>query len=296
MEEIVDRAVAFGYDAVDLWPHRPLTFPPEMTREQKTNLLSYANDKGIKFAAVDACTNFMRTDHVLVPHTEKELLYVRSCCELARDLDCKVVRLLPAFIGYFWHDYWDKGYCNTAMHSRTVEVSTQDDYLLEWDSVRAGIIDSAKIAREFGVTLAVQGHPPVVNCVQDLIDLVDEVAMDNVKIGLDLPLFDHQESDYIAKIVKTIGKKMVHSHTLGVRLRYGPSGSVYASEEVVPGDGIENWLPFFKACKEVGYEGYFAYEQCAPFLMPGHKKPTIEEIDRRQKAGFEFIKSFEAQL
>ena len=296
MKEIVDRAVKFGYDAVDLWPHRPLTFPPDMTKESKSELLCYANDKGIKFAAVDACTNFMRTDHVLVPHTEKELLYVRSCCELARDLDCKVVRILPAFIGYFWHDYWDKGYCNTAMHSRTVEVSTQDDYLLEWDSVRAGIIDSGKIAQEFGVTLAVQGHPPVVNCVQDLIDLVDEVDMDNVKIGLDLPLFEHQESDYVTKTVKAIGKKMIHSHTLGVKLRYGPSGFVYASEEVVPGDGVENWLPFFKACKEVGYEGYFAYEQCAPFLMPGHKKPTIEEIDRRQKAGFDFIKSFEVQI
>lgn len=296
MEEIVDRAAKFGYDAVDLWPHRPLTFPPDFTLQARKDLLSYANDKGIKFAAVDGCTNFMRTDHALVPHLEKELLYVRSCCELARDLDCKVVRILPAFIGYFWQEYWDQGYCQTAMHSRTLEVSTQDDYLLEWESVRSGIMDAGKIAREFGVTLAVQGHPPVVNCVQDLIDLVDEVNMDTVKIGLDLPLFDHQDSEYISKTVKTIGKKMIHSHTLGVKVKYGPSGFVYATEEVIPGDGIENWLPFFKACKENDYEGYFAYEQCAPFLMPGHKKPTIEEIDRRQKVGFDFIKSFESQI
>ncbi|KPL77334.1 hypothetical protein ADN00_09445 [Ornatilinea apprima] len=296
MEQVVDRAARFGYEAVDLWPHRPMSFPPDLSLEARKNLLSYANDKGIKFAAVDACTNFMRSDHVLVPHTEKELLYVRSCCELARDMDCKVVRILPAFIGYFWQDYWDKGYCQTAMHSRTLEVSTQDDYLREWESVRAGIIESGNIAKEFGVTLAVQGHPPVVNCVQDLIDLVDEVDMENVKIGLDLPLFDHQESEYIIKIVKSIGKRMVHSHTLGVKLKHGPSGVVYASEEVIPGDGIENWLPFFKACKEIGYEGYFAYEQCAPFLMPGHKKPTVEEFDRRQQVGFEFIKSFEEKI
>jgi sugar phosphate isomerase/epimerase len=296
MEAIVDRAAKFGYDAVDLWPHRPLCFPPDFSPDRRKKLLSYSEDKGIKFAAVDACTNFMRTDHVLVPHLEKELLYVRSCCELARDLNCKVIRILPAFIGYFWQEYWDKGYCQTAMHSRTVEVSTQDDYILEWDSVRAGIIDAAKIAKEFGITLAIQGHPPVVNCVQDLIDIVNEVDLDNVKIGLDLPLFDNQDEEYIRKTVLEIGKKMVHSHTLGVKLRYGPSGVVYASQEVVPGDGIENWLPFFKACKEVGYEGYFAYEQCAPFLMPGHKKPTIEEFDRRQKVGFDFIKSFENQI
>jgi sugar phosphate isomerase/epimerase len=296
MEEIVDRAVKFGYDAVDLWPHRPLTFPPDLNAAARKKLLSYAGNKGIKFAAVDACTNFMRTEHILVPHTEMELLYVRSCCELARDLNCPTVRILPAFIGYFWAPYWDQGYCQTAMHSRTVEVSTQDDYLLEWDSVRAGIIEAGKIAREYGVELAVQGHPPVVNCVQDLVDLVDEVDMDNVKIGLDLPLFDKQDDEYIMRTVRSIGKKMIHSHTLGVQLRYGPSGVVYASQEVIPGDGIENWVPFFKACKEVGYEGYFAYEQCAPFLMLGHKKPTIEEIDRRQKVGFDFIKSLEAQL
>ena len=93
----------------------------------------------------------MRTDHALVPHTEKELLYVRSCCELARDLDCTTVRILPAFIGYFWQEYWDKGYCQTAMHSRTMEVSTQDDYLLEWDSVRAGIMKPARLRKNMAL-------------------------------------------------------------------------------------------------------------------------------------------------
>jgi sugar phosphate isomerase/epimerase len=224
MEGVVDRAAKFGYDAVDLWPHRPMTFPADYGAEKRKSLLHYANDKGIKFAAVDACTNFMRTDHILVPHTEMQLLYVRSCCELARDLDCPTVRVLPAFIGYFWQQHWDQGYCQTAMHSRTLEVSTQDDYLLEWDSVRAGIIESGKIAREYGVELAVQGHPPVVNCVQDLIDLVDEVDLPNVKIGLDLPLFDFQDSDYITRTVTKIGKKMIHSHTLGSRSRIGPVG------------------------------------------------------------------------
>ncbi|HCS38323.1 MAG TPA: hypothetical protein DIW44_01905 [Anaerolineaceae bacterium] len=296
MEAVVDRAAKFGYDAVDLWPHRPMTFPPDLNAKARKKLLSYANDKGIKFAAVDGCTNFMRSDHALVPHTEKELLYVRSCCELARDLDCPTVRILPAFIGYFWQQYWDQGYCQTAMHSRTYEVSTQDDYLLEWDSVRSGIIESGHIAKEYGVELAVQGHPPVVNEVQDLIDLVEEVNLPNVKIGLDLPLFDHQESDYVYETVKKIGKKMIHSHTLGSKTRIGPGGFAYASMEVVPGEGVENWLPFFKACKEVGYDGYFAYEQCAPFLMPGHVKPTIDEFDRRQQVGFNFIKSFESQI
>ena len=67
MKEVVDRAAKFGYDAVDLWPHRPMTFPPDWSKQARKELLKYANDKGIKFAAVDACTNFMRSDHALVP-------------------------------------------------------------------------------------------------------------------------------------------------------------------------------------------------------------------------------------
>jgi sugar phosphate isomerase/epimerase len=296
MKDVVDRAAKFGYDAVDLWPHRPMTFPPDWSKQARKELLQYANDKGIIFAAVDACTNFMRSDHALVPHTEKELLYLRSCCDLAQDLECKTVRVLPAFIGYFWQDHWDKGYCQTAVQSRTMEVSKQEDYLLEWESVRSGIYESGQIASEYGVELAVQGHPPIVNEVQDLIDLVEEVNLPNVKIGLDLPLFDRQESDYVYETVKKIGKRMIHSHTLGSKARIGPGGFVYASMEVIPGEGVENWLPFFRACKDIGYEGYFAYEQCAPFLMPGHKKPTIEEFDRRQQVGFDFIRSFQSQI
>lgn len=296
MEEIVDRAAAFGYDAVDIWPHRPLAFPLDLKKDYRKKLLDYAGDKGIKFAAVDACTNYMRPKHILVPGVELELAYVKECCELASDLECPVVRILPAFIGYFWDEYWDKGYCNTATQSRTIEVSKQEDYLKEWDYMRQGILDSGLIARDYGVILALQGHPPMINSYRDTIDMVEEVNLDNVKLGVDLPLFESQDTGFIKSRVREIGSRMAHSHTLGSQNRVGPGGFVYASQEVVPGEGVENWLPFFEACKEIDYQGYFAYEQCAPFLMKGHKKPTIEEIDRRQKVGFEFIKSFETKI
>ena len=64
MEEIVDRAVLFGYEAVDIWPHRPLCFPMDWDKPRRQSLLDYARSKGVKFAAVDAANNFMRSDHV----------------------------------------------------------------------------------------------------------------------------------------------------------------------------------------------------------------------------------------
>ena len=296
MEEIIQKAAAFGYEGVDIWPHKPLAFPQDLSRQKRADLLALAKDVNIKFVAIDACTNFMRTDHVLVPRIEKELAYLKECLELAEDMECPIIRIMPAFIGYFWADFWDKGYCQTAMQSRNLEVSKQEDYLREWESVREGVIEAGKLAANYNVSLALQGHPPVVNCVQDLLDLVEEVNMDNVKIGLDLPLFDHQTEEYITETVHKAGAKMAHSHTLGVAMKYGPSEFVYASEEVVPGDGIENWVPFFRACKDIGYQGYFAYEQCAPFFVRGHKVPTVADVDERQKKGFDFIKSLENKI
>jgi sugar phosphate isomerase/epimerase len=296
MFEIVDRAVTFGYEAVDIWPNRPVCFPMDWNKEQRKKLRDYAVSKNIKFAAVDACTNFMRTDHALVPRLEKELLYVKACCELAADVDCPVVRILPAFMGYFWPEHFNQGYGNIAMHTRSLEVSKMEDYLAEWEAVREGVRESGVIAADYGVTLAVQGHPPITNGNQDLFDMIDEINMENVKIGLDLTLMENQTPEFIRKTVLSAGKRMAHSHTLGLAIKSGPHGQVYAAEEVVPGDGIENWIPFFKACKEIGYQGYFAYEQCAPFLVKGHKKPNIQEFDRRQKAGFDFLKALEDKI
>ncbi|MDR2629522.1 MAG: sugar phosphate isomerase/epimerase [Spirochaetaceae bacterium] len=297
MKQIIDKAAGFGYEAVDIWPHRPLMSPQDWNRQQRKDLLAYASDRGIQFAALDACTNFMRPEHILAPRYEKEIAYLRECCELAVDMNCHTVRILPAFIGYFWGEYYNKGYCQTAMQSRTLEVSTQDDYLREWESVRQGIHDAGLMAKQFDVVLALQGHPPVINCVADLFDMVDEVGLDNIGFGLDLPLFDHPgNEEFIVETVRRAGKKMFHSHTLGNGLRYGPCDVVYATEEVVPGDGLENWIPFFKTCKEIEYKGYFAYEQCAPFLVKGHKKPDVAVIDARQKKGFDFIKSLEEKI
>jgi sugar phosphate isomerase/epimerase len=67
----------------------------DWNKYQRKNLLKYAKDRGIRFSAVDTCTNFTRTGHILVPRYEKETAYLRKCCELAQDMECPVVRILP---------------------------------------------------------------------------------------------------------------------------------------------------------------------------------------------------------
>jgi protein FrlC len=294
-EEVIERAARFGYDGVDLFPHRPMAFPMDLDQKRRKAILELAESKDVKIAAIEACTNFMMSNHILTQTQEKELLFVRECCRLASDLNCNIVRILAAFVGYFMHEWWNQGYSNTAMHSRYIDVSTEDDYLKQWEYVREGIKEAGMIAKDYGVTLALQNHPPITNNTWDTIEMVEEVGLDNVKIGLDLPLIERQDDEYIRKVVLAVGDRMVHSHMLGIRFKESLMG-VYGFDEVVPGEGRENWPAFLKACKEIGYNGYLSYEQCSPIILRGHKKPTIEEIDRRAQQGINYMKRLMKEL
>lgn len=284
LEECMVKAKEFGFDAVDIWPQRPIAFPMDVSKDRREKLVDLARELGLEFAAIEAITDFRRADHILLPKTEKEIMFVKECCELAADVNCPIVRILAGFVGYFWHQGWELGYGNTAMwNTRTIEVSKMEDFLIEWNWAKAAVRECAEIAADYGVVLALQNHPPLTNNTEETIAFIEEVDHPNLKLGLDLPLFESQDPDFIWKTVKKAGKDLiVHSHLIGLRY-LGGMNNMWGFEEVPPWEGQENWVEFFKAMRAIGYEGYFAHEQCSPVILKGHVKATREEFDRRYK-------------
>ena len=94
LEEAMHRAARFGFDAVDIWPHRPIAFPMDVSKDRRKKLVELAAELNLKFAAIEAITDFRRSDHILLPRQEKEIMFVKECCELAHDVGCPVVRIL----------------------------------------------------------------------------------------------------------------------------------------------------------------------------------------------------------
>jgi len=295
LEDVIRRAANYGFDGVDLFPHRPREFPMDIDADRRKAIVDLAASLDIEIACVGAATNFMLSDHILAQRQDKELLFVRECCKLAQDLNCKTMRIFAAWVGYFMLEHSHQGYSAPAMHSRSFDVSTEDDYLRQWEYIREGIKEAGKIASDYGVTLALQNHPPITNDTRDTIEMVEEVGLDNVKICLDLPLFERQDDDFVRKSVLEVGDKMVHSHMIGIRFKESLAGTC-GFEEVVPGEGRENWPTFLKACKEVGFKGYMGYEQCSAIILHGHKKATLEEVDRRAQSGLEYMKNLMNEL
>jgi sugar phosphate isomerase/epimerase len=295
IEEVVRRAARFGFDGVDVFPHRPVVFPMDVGRDRRKALVDLAGSLDIELNALEPITNFMRSRHVLTQSQDKELLFVRECCQLAHDLGIKVLRIFAGFLGYFMTQESAQGYGTPAMQSRSLDVSTSDDYLRQWDYVRAGIREAGKIAADFGVTLALQNHPPITNNTEETIEMVDEVGLDSVKMALDLPLLARQDEASIREVVAAVGRRMVHSRITAIRFKETLVG-VCGFDEVPLGEGRENYPAFLKACAEAGYDGFFGYEQCSPIILPGHRHGTLREVDRRNQVGVAYVRKLLREL
>jgi sugar phosphate isomerase/epimerase len=122
--------------------------------------------------------------------------------------------------------------------------------------------------------------------------------VDNVKVGLDLPLFESQDPDFVGPTVLKMKGLMVYSHTISIAVNRTVNGAPYSWDEVVPGSPKDpcQWEVFLRACKEIGYDGYLSHEQCSPIIVKGHRLGDIAEVDRRYIAALVYLKPLVKRL
>jgi sugar phosphate isomerase/epimerase len=298
LEEAFKKSAEFGYDAVCIYAHRPLGFPLDLDQDRRNRLKDLAQSLDLELGAVVCCTNFMEGTHALVYPQEKEILYTRACIDMAKDMGMKIVRILAAFYGYFRNPYANEGYGGPAFESRSKRVSRNEDWLEAWHQVRESLTEVALYAQDQGITLALQTHPEITGNNEETLEMIDEVGVDSLKVGLDLPLFESQDPDFIRKTVHSMKNLMVYSHSISLCTNKTVGGAPYTWEEVSPGSDKDtlNWEVFFETCKEIGYDGFLSHEQCSPIIVKGHKLGDIAEVDKRYKEAISYLKSLLLKL
>jgi sugar phosphate isomerase/epimerase len=235
----------------------------------------------------------MKGNHALIYPQEKEILYVRDCIDLAKDMGMKIVRVLAAFYGYFQNPYANVGYGNPAFESRSMRVSQNKDWLEAWHQVREALTEVALMAQDAGIILALQTHPEITNNNEETLEMIDEIGIDSLKVGLDLPLFESQTSDFVRKTVHSMKDLMVYSHSISIVGKKTVGGISYGWDEVTPGSPKDrcNWDMFFKACKEINYDGLLSAEQCSPIIVSGHKIGDLKEVDKRYQDSLNYFRT-----
>lgn len=292
LEDAIRRAAQFRYDAACIYAHRPLGFPLDLDRERRQRIKDLYEELDLEMGAIVCCTNFQEGNHVLLYPQEKEILYVRECIHLARDLGARIVRVLAGFYGYFQNPLAGQGYGLPSFESRSRRVSRGEDWLEAWHQVRSGLKEVALMARDSGITLALQTHPELTMNNEDTLALLDEINVPSLKVGVDLPLIESASPEFVRKTVLRMKGLMVYSHTIAMRKISTVGGAVCGWEEVTPGSELDPlpWEVFLRACQEIGYDGLLSAEQCSPIIAKGHKLGAIQTVDECYVASLRFLK------
>jgi sugar phosphate isomerase/epimerase len=260
-----------------------LGFPVDFDADRRKRLVDLYKKLDLEMGAIVCCNNFVDSNHVLVFNTEKEVMYTKQCIDFAADLGTKIVRVMASLWGYFRNPNADQGYGLPSFETRSRRVSRGEDFLEAWQTVRSALTEVAKYAQDKGVMLALQTHPEITGNNDETLRMLEEVGVDSLKVGVDLPLMESYKPEDVKATIKKMSDKMVYSHTISLANFATIGGAPYMWEEVTPGSEHDKlpWETFVSTLKEIGYDGLLSHEQCSPIVVKGHQLGTLKDINER---------------
>jgi len=276
VDQFLLKAKELGYDSIILIAKRPHISPLDYNKEARQSLKKRIEDLDLKLAGLAGYSDFTAgLDKPGIPHSEIQAAYIGQVAELARDLGTDMLRI---FTGYERPGVpYDKQYA----------------------TVLEGIEMAAKEAQKYGVTLLVQNHHDIAIHHDAMYWLLKEINMPNVKAGWDAwsptleGLSDDEIRSSVLKMKDFIAFTIVADYVALPRYKYHNHLTNYVPDTPVMratgvGDGTINYENFIGALKEIGYQGYIAYEMCEVLEGGG----SIENLDAKAKQFLNFIKKF----
>jgi sugar phosphate isomerase/epimerase len=264
LEAFLEKARALGFDAVMLMAKRPHLSLLDHDADARRRLRGQLERLGLRVACLAGYTDLsLGAERPDVPAREMQILYVRELCRLAQDLGCGLVRVFTAF------DH---------------PAATPEQ---QWGWCVAGLRECARLAAGYGVTVGVQNHHDTAVHHDSLCDLLDEVGEANCKAMFDAWAPALQGVD-LAAAVRRLAPYIVHTtvadYVRRPRFRYRPELVNYerqtdAVRAVPMGEGFIDYLAFFQALRESGFQGHVAYEMCSP-LRGGGAEANLDRCAR----------------
>lgn len=285
LKEQIDKAKNFGFEGVSIETKRPVALPCDLSKKDRKEIKEYADSQGIKLVAVETMSNFVSP---IIEERENNLCMVKEAIELANDLEVGIVKVFAAWPGtsrYNALGTYEFGY---KVFDYKRHFVTMDQM---WRWAVDGIRDAARWAREYGIIIALQNHPPVTEFgYESALQMAKEVNMENVKLCLDAPLFTNQSDEYIHEAVeacKEVG--IVLSHYGSPLFDETPRGEIIFKRCPFIGGKYINYPAFIRELKRIGYNGFLVSEECSP-VLENHEYGGMEIVDRHVKAALKYMK------
>ena len=284
--EFCKRAKDYGFEGVELDNKRPMGCPLDLDKQRREEMVNTLLKNNLEIPAVAANNDFSSP---MPEHRSCQLLMVRETARLAKDLGAKIVRLFVAWQGIPIHEgvgTYDFTSGNYYSFERQYPFVTWID---RWNFVKECLKEAASYGEEFGITMALQNHAPLIRTWKDTYDLVREVNSPWLKICLDLPIMDNLDKDYVANAVRTVGDLQVHSH-FGGEYYYDKDGKLTpVILDYYAGGENPDYQHYIALMNEIGYNGWFTFELCHPVLNADHTRGDINYVDNQVKLARKFL-------
>jgi len=292
LEEMIPKSKELGFDGIEIDGKRPHGNPLDMPTSRCKDLKTRAKDIGQEIYAVSANNDFSSP----VPeYRECQIVYMRDLIRMTSELGVKPLRVFLGWPGVTKHPQLAR-YDIAREHWQHAHYQFEPEEIWAW--CREGMIECAKFAEDYGVTLALQNHKPVINDWRDVMKMVKEVDSPALKVCLDAPIMDDKSMENMRNAASAVGNLQLLSHFGGewVRDKDGKLVDIHEKDD----DGniiIEEYYPgFIKAMNEIGYKGWYSYELCHPLPVKNGQTVGIEYVDQCARNACKMMKGLVANV
>jgi sugar phosphate isomerase/epimerase len=283
--EQVRKARQLGFDGLSIETKRPIASPLDLTRADRQAIRAAADSEGIELCAIESMSNF--ASH-LMEERENNLAMMRLVLDLAVDLGVSLVKVFAAWPGIVNDEDDTAMYAPYDRGNYYARLYPAD--LRRWQRALDGLRETADLAAERGLTLALQNHAPVLRPgYEDTLAMLRELDRPNVGLCLDAPLFKERQSDeYMVEAVRACGRQVLLTHYGAWNFLERENGAV-AQGPCPSFGGPVNYAKYLEELQRVGYDGYLVSEYCLPCIKD-HRIAGIEEIDRATAMALAYMK------
>ncbi|MGO4886008.1 MAG: sugar phosphate isomerase/epimerase family protein [Bryobacteraceae bacterium] len=282
VEQVIGRARQFGYQGVEIDGKRPHGDPLDMPVARCRELRRMAADQGIEIYAVAANNDFSSP---IPEHRESQLVYTRELMRMTSDLGAKLLRVFLAWPGVTLLPEGGGSYD----FAKGVWKAEHEGFAADrtWAWCRETLVEAAQFAGDFGVTLALQNHPPVITGYHDSLRMVNEIASPHLKICFDARLEHGLDDAGVRKAVNEVGGLQTLWH-YGGEFDRGPDGITVKGDE----KALAEMLGLF----DIGYQGYAGFELCHPLPVVNGHTVGLEFVDKNALLAAEYMRGIRAEV
>ena len=285
LEEQVRKARELGFDGLSIETKRPVASPLDLTRADCQSIRAAADGEGVELCAIESMSNFASA---IMEERENNLAMMRLVLDLAVDLGVPLVKVFAAWPGLVNDEDDTATYAPYERGNYYARLYPAD--LRRWHRALDGLRETADLAAQRGLTLALQNHAPVLRPgYEDALAMLRELDRPNVGLCLDAPLFkERQGDDYMVEAVRACGAHVRLTHYGAWNFVEREDGGV-AQGPCPSFGGPVNYARYLAALQDAGYDGYVVSEYCLP-CVKDHRIAGIGEIDRATAMALAYMK------